>query len=241
MKIVTIANQKGGSGKTTTAAAIAQAAASKGLKVLAIDLDPQANLSFTLAANTARKGSLELLEGKPAAELIQEVNGLSVIAAGKDLATVSSYRGSARRLQTALQPLKDNYDIVIIDTPPMASELQFNALQASTDLVIPLQCDIYGLQGLFEITDTAKQIQKSNPGLKLTGYVLTRHNTRSTVNRELQGIIEQRAAAEGIPFLAAIREAVSIREAQLLQQNLYDYAPKSKPAEDYMALLNKLI
>ena len=137
MKILTIANQKGGTGKTTSAVIFAQAAAHKGYKVLAIDLDPQANLSFIFAANYGKdKTSLQLLEGTPAAELIQHTScGVDIIPASWNLQTVKTSKGSARRLQKALQPLKDKYDYVIIDTPPTASELQYNALQAAHTLI----------------------------------------------------------------------------------------------------------
>lgn len=239
-RIFTIANQKGGSGKSTTAAALAQAAAETGHRTLAIDLDPQGNLSFFLAADTDRPGAFEMLEGQPAA--IQHTPaGLDVIAASWNLQTVSSSRGSARRLRAALDPIAEGYDLVFIDTPPTAGELQYNALMASTDLIIPLQADIGGLQGLYQMRDTAQQIQQSNPDLQITGVVLTRQGGRSTLARQMTEAIKARAAEMGIPFLTAIREAVAIREAQTLQRSLYEYAPTSKPAADYMELLQQTI
>lgn len=241
MQIVTIANQKGGTAKSTTAAALAQAAAHRGRRALAIDLDPQGNLSFFLAADVARAGAFEVLEGLPAAEALQATaGGLDVIAASWNLQTISSSRGSARRLRAALEPIAPRYDLIIIDTPPTAGELQYNALMAATDLLIPLQADIVGLQGLYQMTDTARQIQQSNPGLKLAGYVLTRSGGRSTLARQMAETIEARAREMGLPFLMAIREAVAIREAQTLQRSLYEYAPRSKPAADYLALLDKI-
>ena len=239
MKTLTIANQKGGTAKSTTAAALAQAAAYRGRKTLAIDLDPQGNLSFFLAADTARAGAFELLEGQPAADTVQKTaGGLDVIAASWNLQTISSGRGSARRLRAALEPIAAHYDLIVIDTPPTAGELQYNALMASDNLIIPLQADIVGLQGLYQMADTAKQIQQSNTELKLTGYILTRHGNRSTLARQMADTIEARASEMGIPFLMAIREAVAIREAQTLQRSLYEYAPNSKPAADYLQLLD---
>ena len=239
VKTLTIANQKGGTAKSTTAAALAQAAAYRGRKTLAIDLDPQGNLSFFLAADTARAGAFELLEGQPAADTVQKTaGGLDVIAASWNLQTISSGRGSARRLRAALEPIAAHYDLIVIDTPPTAGELQYNALMASDNLIIPLQADIVGLQGLYQMADTAKQIQQSNTELKLTGYILTRHGNRSTLARQMADTIEARASEMGIPFLMAIREAVAIREAQTLQRSLYEYAPNSKPAADYLQLLD---
>lgn len=239
--ILAIANQKGGTGKSTTAAALAQAAAHRGRRVLAIDLDPQGNLSYFLQADTARAGAFEVLDGLPAAEATQATaGGLDVIPASWNLQTISSSRGSARRLKAALEPLAGRYDVVILDTPPTAGELQYNALMAATDLVIPLQADIVGLQGLYQMMDTAQQIKQGNPALTLTGYILTRSGGRSTLARQMAETIETQARGMGLPFLMAIREAVAIREAQTLQQSLYEYAPRSKPAADYLRLLDML-
>ena len=124
MQILTIADQKGGTGKTTTTVALAQAAQAKGLKVLAIDLDPQANLTFALNADTRAKGSFELLNGEQARKTIQQTaQGIYTIAASRNLATVTTTTGSAKRLQKALQPIKNIYDLIVIDTPPTAGEL----------------------------------------------------------------------------------------------------------------------
>lgn len=240
--IAAVCNQKGGTGKSTTAAALAQAAAHRGRRVLAVDLDPQGNLSYFLAADVNRPGAFEVLDGHPAAEAIQATaGGLDVIPASWNLQTISSGRGSARRLKAALEPIAGSYDLVIIDTPPTAGELQFNALMAATDLIIPLQADIVGLQGLYQMIDTAQQIRQSNPALTFTGYVLTRSGGRSTLARQMAAAIEAQAQQMGLPFLMAIREAVAIREAQTLQRSLYEYAPRSKPAADYLELLDKLL
>lgn len=239
--ILTIANQKGGTAKSTTAAALAQAAAHRGRKTLAVDLDPQGNLSFFLAADTGTAGTFEMLEGQPAADAIQQTaGGLDVIAASWNLQAIRTSTGSARRLRAALQPIAQQYDLIVIDTPPTAGELQYNALMASDNLIIPLQADIVGLQGLYQMADTAQQIRQGNPALTLTGFILTRHGGRSTLARQMADTIKARAAEMGIPFLMAIREAVAIREAQTLQRSLYEYAPNSKPAADYLQLLDML-
>lgn len=241
MDIFTVAIQKGGTGKTTTAAAIAQAAAYRGRSVLAIDLDPQGQLGFTLAADTGKPGSYDLLGGTAAAGLIQNIRDrLDVIPASWNLSTITSGKGSARRLQRAIEPLKKEYDLIIIDTPPTAGELQYNALQAATGLIIPLQADIYNLQSLYQITDTARQIQGSNPGLSITGFLLTQYDGRSTIARQMKETITEQAAAMGVPYLGAIRAAVAVKEAAALQQSLFDYAPKSKPAADYLELYDRI-
>ena len=239
-QIIAVAIQKGGTGKTTTAAVLAQAAAYRGRKVLAIDLDPQANLSFALAADTRGAGGMALLEGTPAGELIQTRGGLDIIPASWSLATATSSRGSARRLERALEPIKGGYDLIIIDTPTKAGELQYNALQAATGILIPLQADIYNLQSFYQMTDTARQIRTTNPGLILAGILFTRYTGRSTLERTMRATIEREAAKAGAPVLGQVREGVAIREAAALQKPLYEYAPKSKPAQDYLAVLEKI-
>ena len=241
MQIVTIANQKGGTGKTATAAALAQAAAYSGKRVLAIDLDPQSNLSFALDAQGTGT-SYDLIEKKiPARRLIQTAHGIDLIPASWSLATLQSAPGSAKRLATALQPLKGKYDIVIIDTPPTIGELQYNALQASTGLIIPLQAEIYSIKGLYQIIDTAEQFKKSNPALTVKGVLITRYNGRSTLAKQMRQSIEDTAAKLDIPFIGVIREAVSVQEAAALKENLFEYAPNSNPAQDYMRAFESII
>lgn len=241
--VIAVTMQKGGTGKSSTAAALTQAAADAGKRALAIDLDSQGNTSFFLAADTSRPGAYELLtRNSDPRRLIQTTQGgLDVIPASWNLATVTSSRGSARRLQMALEPIKRSYDLIIVDTPPNAGELQYNAMQAADGLVIPLQADIVGLQGLYLLHDTAQQIRASNPALTITGIVLTRYNARSTIARQMEQKITDTAAELGIPYLGAVREAVAIREAQTLQRSLYQYAPNSKPAQDYRAILRKIL
>lgn len=242
MQIITTAIIKGGTGKTTTAAALAQAAASAGKRVLAIDLDPQANFTFAVGADQNSPGSYQLLNGTGAAQLIQQTEqGIDTIAASPDLATVKTAPASAMRLRAALEPIKGNYDLIVIDTPPTMGELTFNALQASTGLVIPLEADTNSLQGLFQIADIARQMQKKNPALSITGVILTRFDPRPKINRHIQAAIMERAQEMGVPYLLEIRNGVAVREAAAMQLSLYEYAPRSKPAADYMKLYKMIM
>ena len=237
MQIITTAVIKGGTGKTTTAAAIAQAAVVAGKKVLAIDLDPQANLSFTIGADQNKPGAYQLITGTPAADLMQSTEqGITAIAASPDLATIKTTPGSAKRLQRALEPVKDDFDLIIIDTPPTMGELTFNALQAATGLIIPLTADTYSLQGLYQITDIAHQMQRSNPALSIIGVVITQYDSRPNFKKYIQSVIAEKGAEAGAPFLIAIRAGIAIAEAAAMQQSIFDYAPNSNPAQDYKKL-----
>lgn len=242
MKIITTAIIKGGTGKTTTAAALAQAATAAGKKVLAVDLDPQGNLSSFIGADQTAPGSYQMLhDGIAAAQLIQGTGqGIDIISASPDLATENTNTGSARRLADALKQIASNYDLIMIDTPPTMSQLTYNALFASTGAIIPLETDTSSLEGLYRIAGIIRQIQRRNAALKITGVILTRYDARPKLNRYIKGLIEEKCKELNIPFLLGIRPGIAIREAQATQQDLYSYAPKSKPAQDYKELFNMI-
>lgn len=243
MQIISIANQKGGTGKTATAAALAHAAATRGKRVLCIDLDPQGNFSYTMAAKTTGAGALELLKGIDPAAVIQKLTDqIDMIPANWNLAAITSGPGSARRLQAAIAPARKGapYDYIFIDTPPTAGELQFNALQASTGLIIPLLADGYNVQSLYQTEATAAQIRKTNKELRTLGIVITQFDQRSTIARQMRQMLGEAAAGLKIPVLVEIRSAVCVKEAAALQRSLFEYAPKSKPAEDYMYLFDQI-
>lgn len=242
MKIITVAVIKGGTGKTSTAAALAQAGAEAGKRILAIDLDPQANLTAALAGDPARPGSYEILTGADLADAIQETaQGLQLIPASPNLATIKTKPGSAKRLQTALDPIKKEYDLIVIDTPPQMGELTYNALQASTGLIIPLEADTDSLQGLYNIADIARRIQETNPALSITGTLITRYDGRSNANAYMRDTIRENATADNIPYLGEIRAGIAAKEARIMRQSLFEYAPKSKPAQDYRTLFHKVM
>lgn len=235
--ILTTAIIKGGTGKSTTAAALAQAAKSDGKKVLAIDLDPQANLTYFLGADQNQTGAYDLLEGQPLPDCIQSTEqGIYVVAASPDLATEKTAPGSAKRLHNALKDHEKSYDLIVIDTPPSLGELIYNALTASTGLVIPLETDAACLQGLYQIADIARQIGEKNQRLKISGVIVTRYDGRPKVNRYMLDVIKQKAKENEIPFLGIIRNGIATREAQATQESIFTYDKKSKPAQDYFEI-----
>lgn len=247
MKIITIANQKGGVGKSTTAAALVGGLAAKGFTALAIDLDPQRNLSLTAGADTTGKTALEVLTGTiTAKEAIQHTASMDIIAASKAFSGADAYisdTGKEYKLQEALEPLENDYDYAIIDTPPALGILTVNALTASESVVMPAQADFYSLQGIEQLAETIAAIRKyCNPTLSISGILLTRYSPRAVLSREVAEMMEQLAARIHTKlFHTTIREAISVKEAQISQQSLFDYAPKAKVTEDYVAFIEELL
>ena len=241
--VITVANQKGGVAKTTTAAAIATGAAAAGLRVLAVDLDPQANLTFVLGGDMDATGAGELLRGEcKATEAIQATEQGELMATGDGLDVYGlDERQGAQRLKNALQPIRKDYDLVVIDTPPALGVLLANALVASDSVLIPTTADITALQGLSRFTGFVDSAREQNKRLRYAGVVLTRWSGRTIQDRDLREVIADGCESLGVPMLnTAIREAVAAREAQSFRKSLFAYAPKSKPAQDYRALLDEL-
>ncbi len=243
--IIAVAMQKGGTGKTTTAAILAQAAARHKLKVLAVDLDPQRNLTSALGVDAEEPtgNAYKLLTGERAADQVypSRQEYIDIVPASKDLSTIPGGPGSARRLQDALRAISAVYDIVIIDTPPTAGVLQYNALQAAHKLIIPLNADGYSAEGLYTIEENARQIQKSNPALKIAGILYTQYSQNSDYNRQLfRAIINTACVKMNIPFLGTTRSTDRVKEAAGLQISLYEHAPKCSAAADYMDVFNEI-
>ena len=231
--------QKGGCGKTTTVACLAQAAAYKKQKVLVVDLDAQGNCTFALGGKTSGTNAMDFLTGSKHA--IHTVSPfIDIVPSSKDLVALTTETGSARRLQKALAPVKDNYDLVIIDTPPHAGEAQYNSLMAADYALIPLAADIFNVQSLIQIAGTIQTIRESNKGLQVLGVLITNYDGRSTLAKDMREAIEDQAQTMGIPTLGAIRSGIAIREAAALQRSLFEYAPKSKPAADYMSVYEQI-
>ena len=247
MKTITVTNQKGGTGKTTTAIQLAAGLSLKGYKTLSIDLDAQGNLTYTAGAKTDGATALGVLTGEVKAEnAIQHTPSGDIIAANKALAGADAFiadTGKEYRLKEALESLQAAYDYIIIDTPPALGILTINALTACNSVIIPAQADIYSLQGIEQLAETMKPVKKyCNPALTIEGILLTRYSPRSILSREVAELAEQLAAKLGTRlFKTTIREAIAVKEAQISQQTLYSYAPKAKVTEDYTSFIQELI
>lgn len=241
MKVYAVAIQKGGTGKTTTAAILAAAAAKQGKKVLLIDLDPQANLSLTVGANANQQGSYEVITGAASVtEAIQHVHDLDILTASWNLGSLKTETGSAKRLVEALEPVKRKYDICFIDTPPTIGEMQYNALMAATGVIIPLEADYYNIQSLYQISETINKIKKNNKALKHEYFILTKYDNRSVLAKQMQQSLIEKAKPLNIKYLGSVRTAIAVKEAVVKKQSIYKYAPKCKPALDYLKIYEEL-
>ena len=246
--IIVIANQKGGVGKTTTAHVLVTGLTYKGYKTLAVDTDPQSNLTYTLNADENTPGVYELLKGNISPmEAIQHTEQGDIISGSLMLSGADmefSDTGREYLLSEALEPLRSAYDFIIIDSPPTLGILTINALTAAHDLIIPMGADAYSLQGLAQLNATIGKVKKRcNPSLNVAGLLIIRYSGRAILSQELRETIEGKAAcAVGTSvFQAVIREGIAVKEAQTQQASLYISAPKSNAAADYLTFIDEYL
>lgn len=248
MKVIAITNQKGGVGKSTTAAAVGAGLINRGYKTLFIDMDAQGNLTYTIGACIKNTSNvfLALQNTNDIKNMIQKTSEGDILGSTPELAmadNVITQTGKEYRLKEALELIKNNYDYCIVDTPPSLGIVTVNALTACTDVIIPTQADIYSLQGIKQLSNTMEAVKKyCNPDLKIMGIVLTRFNKRSIIRREVAEMLE--GIAEGLNtklFKSRIRECTALVEAQAIQKNIFAYAPKSNATADYNSLLEEIL
>lgn len=247
-KIITIANQKGGVAKSTTAHAIGTGLYLQNNRVLMIDLDSQSNLTQTATAEPlqGKKTALEVLQGKARAQEAIIKTPYGDLIPSSPLLTGDIKTQSKRpdmQLKTALDPLRSLYDYIIIDTPPALGLLTINAFTASKYVIIPAQADFYSLQAIGQLYNTLQAVrQHNNKDLAILGVLLTRYSGRAILSQDLKELITQTAEQLGTRiFNAVIREAIAIKEAQATQTPIFIYSPKSNPAKDYKSLIDEII
>lgn len=248
-KVIVIANQKGGIGKTTTATAVASVLDSRGYKTLLIDADQQGNSTDTYRAEIEGVATLyDVLmdEHIPLNEAVQHTECGDVVASDPLLregdAKLSTDAEGEYRMVNAIENLK-GYDYVIIDTAPAVNLILRNCLIAANEVVIPVTADRYGLQGLAQLTSTIKAIQKrQNKELQIAGLLLVKFNSRTNLSREVKDSLTTIAESMGTKlFETSIRESTKAKEAQALRTTLINYAPYSTTAEDYSNFVDELI
>lgn len=246
MKTIAIANRKGGVGKSTTAAALMGGLTIRSYRVLGIDLDAQRNLSSTTRGK-GDKTILGVLTGEiTAAEAVNHTETGDIIPASRSLAgadTILTETGKEYRLREALETVADNYDYCIIDCPPALGILTVNALTAADNVIIPAQADIFSLEGIEDLYESFLAVKKyCNPNLAIMGVLLTRYNARSNLTQDATELASRLAAKIGTTvFNTRIREGVAVRESQIVQENLFTYAPKANVTGDYRAFIEEVL
>ncbi len=244
---IVLTNQKGGVGKTTTTSALAAGLGKKGCKVLALDLDPQGNLGFSLGLDIDEGHTIYdvLTDDVPMKEAIQETEYCDLIPSNILLSEAEiAFQSESRELllKKALAPVLDHYDFVVIDTPPALNILTLNGYAAADHLIIPMASEILSLVGLVQLQETVEAVKASvNPSLNVLGILLTKFNKRTNLAKDVLEMAETIAAqAESSVFDAKIRTSVSAAEAPAHGMCILDYAPKSNPAKDYQQFVNEV-
>ena len=250
MKVFVLANQKGGVGKSTTATALAAILQQGKQRVLFIDADPQGNSTDTYKAQVSETATLYdvLLDDEriPLGDAVQVVEAGNIVASDPLLTKADSVLlndvEGIYRFQDAIRELK-GYDYVIIDTAPTMNSLLHSCLIAADQVIIPVTADRYAIQGLFQLNDTIKAIQRrQNSNLSVAGLLLTKYAERRLLDREVREILMKTAEELHIKlFSSTIRESIKAKESQALRISLMEYAPECTTALDYQDFVEELL
>lgn len=245
--VVAITNQKGGVGKTTASSALMAELTQRGARTLGVDLDPQGSLGFCLGLDIESCATIyEVMRGdKPVREVVVDTEygdilPSNILLSGAELEF--NRPGREFLLKTQLDELVGDYDFVIIDTPPALNVLTVNAYVAADSLIIPMAPEILSLLGVSQIRETIDTVRRHyNSRLKVLGILLNKFNPRLNLNREVLELSEQIAEQlDSKVFESKIRASVSVAEAPAHGESIVSYAPRSKPAQDFQALVDEL-
>lgn len=245
--IISITNQKGGVGKTTTAASLASGLFSMGKKVLCIDLDPQGNLGFCLGLEAHPAVTLyeALLKKAPAVSCILHTEYTDIIPSDISLGSfeLEMRSGCESYLKEILAPFSTFYDYIIIDTPPALNILTVNAYVVSDQIIIPMFPEVLSLVGVTQIKETIHSVRKSfNPSLNVLGILLTRYNSRTRLTKEMEELAASLASMlHSRVFETKIRNGVAAAESPAHGMPINKHAPNSNPGKDYKAFTEEVL
>jgi chromosome partitioning protein len=245
-RVIAFANQKGGVAKTTTTLNLGVAFAEKGLRVLLVDLDPQGNLTMSQGMNpdSIERSMFDVLVHRvPITEVIHhtevDLAVSSIDLAGAELA-LSSMIGRERALEKALAPVKENYNYILIDTPPSLGLLTINALVASEGVIVPVQCEYLSLRGLVQLENTLTMIRENlNPAVGIQGILPTMFDNRTLHSREAVEILEENFG--DLVFGTRIRKTIRYAEAPVKGSSVLKYDPTGSAAEAYRDLAKEVL
>ena len=248
-RIIAVANQKGGVGKTTTSINLAACLAEKGKKVLAVDMDPQGNLTSGLGVDkdSVEKSIYELIIGEvDIKEVINKevLENLDIIPTSIDLSAAEieliGVDDKEYILRNAIDQVKDQYDFVIIDCPPSLSMLTINAMTTADSVIVPIQCEYYALEGLSQLIHTVELVKdRLNSKLEIEGVVFTMYDART--NLSLQVVENVKGNLQQNIYKTIIPRNIRLAEAPSYGLPINKYDPKSTGAESYMRLADEVI
>jgi len=247
--IITIANQKGGVGKTTTAINVAAALAQKNLRTLLIDLDPQGNSTMSFLDRRSVNGSMYdcLTDSNVSLQsILRETSLLNLkvapakISLAKLEAKLLGEIDGHYRLKDRLQSVIGEFDAILIDTPPTLGMITVNALVASTHILIPIQSSYFALEGTDDLLETIEKIKsRPNPNLQVLGIVITLHDKRTVLGRDIQKQIDD--VFHGKLFKTTITKSIRLEESPAYHETIFTFAPKSSGAAEYYSLTEEIL
>jgi chromosome partitioning protein len=245
-KVVAFANQKGGVAKTTTTLNLGVAFQELGYRVLAVDMDPQGNLTMSLGLNpdSVRPSMFDVLVNGVSIEEALYRRELDVAASSIDLAAaeiaLSSQIGRERALSKALLQVRERYDYIMIDTPPSLGLLTVNALTASDAVIVPVQCEYLSLRGLAQLERTLELVRDNlNPLVHIAGIVPTMYDSRTVHGREAVEVLHN--SFGDLVFETTIRKTIRFAEAPVKGESVLRYAPDSQAAKAYRQLAREVL